>query len=104
MHNLFAITLDLSMNQLLEKGIAVFLLVVFGKRLKSLEKATDRQTQMFYECITWLGELIRHDKKQGPPTSPGLPHMHQRRNDIPPDNGSTPTPKPPSKPDFGVKL
>jgi hypothetical protein len=112
LNNMIAITFDLSLNQLLEKGIAVFFAVAFffmGMReLRALRRSFDAQTLSMHDCFLWLGSLIRADKKIPPPTSPGLPgfHGHRRSDDTPPvppipPGGPTtgyPTPKPFSPP------
>lgn len=100
---MLALTFDISLNQLLEKGIAVFfavvLLIRLEKRMKALEAATNSQTLMFHDCLVWLGELIRRDKKVDPPTTPGMQgHLHKRATDT-----DSPTPFPPSKPLGGIK-
>jgi hypothetical protein len=104
--------MDMSAKELLQQSVALFFAVgffligisEFRKMRRDMNaqavanvKALTEQTAMMHDCFLWLGSLIRADKKIPPPTSPGLPgfHTHKRHSD-PPDNGSYPTPKPPS--------
>lgn len=123
MTELLAMANDLTLNQLLEKGIATFFAVVLlyivvreGRTQRREQKANsdevtaalNSQTSMMRECFLWLGSLIRADKGIPPPSKPGLPgdtafHEHRRSDDPAPGtpghpgNGSYPTLKPHKK-------
>jgi|SRR6185436_15717277 len=117
MHYLIAIVMDMSAKELLQQSVALFFAVgffliglsEFRKMRRDMNaasvaatKSLNDQTLMMHDCFMWLGSLIRADKNIPPPTNPGVPvfHKHARHEDDiqPPDNGSYPTPKPPSKP------